>query len=93
MWIGPNGSGELEPVHAGHVDVGQHEIHSVAGQRGERLGTVFRDDFVLADIRPKYQEAGVPCTDATGIFAATAPSTIACAGPGEFGTIRMPLTF
>ncbi len=22
-------------------------------------------DFVLADVRPKYQEAGVPCTDAT----------------------------
>lgn len=22
-------------------------------------------DFVLADVRPKYQEAGMPCTDAT----------------------------
>ena len=40
-------------------------------------------DFVLADVRPKYQEAGVPCTDATVAAIAAALFIATCRQDGN----------
>ena len=39
-------------------------------------------DFVLAEVRPKYQEAGVPCTDATVAAIAATMFIAACRQEG-----------
>lgn len=54
---------------------------------GGTLRTCYLDltDFVLADVRPKYEAAGVPCTDAT-VAAIVATLFIAtCKNPGTGG--------
>ncbi len=49
MRIGPDRLGELEPVHVGHLDVGQHHVEDLArAQRGEALLRVGRDPDPVA---------------------------------------------
>lgn len=47
-------------------------------------------DFVLAEVRPKYQDAGVPCTDATvaAIVATLFIATCRSEGSGSVGGAR-----
>src|ERR1700733_1373868 len=49
MLVGPDGFGKLEPVHVGHLDVGQHHVEDLArAQRGKALLRVRRHPHPVA---------------------------------------------
>src|SRR5450631_662366 len=49
MRIGPDRLGELEPVHVGHFDIGQHHVEALArAQRGQPLLRVGRHPHLVA---------------------------------------------
>ena len=74
LWPGQHKAATpIMQVHAHRNDEGAPTESSNPGAHTPKLGTRTKlqecylrlTDFVLADVRPKYQEAGVPCTDAT----------------------------
>lgn len=46
-------------------------------------------DFVLPEVRPKYQDAGVPCTDATVAAIAATLFIAACRTEGARPSMRL----
>ncbi len=49
LLVGADGLGELEPVHVGHLDVGQHHVEALArAQRGQALLRVRRGAHAVA---------------------------------------------
>lgn len=75
LWPGQhNAAKPIMELRSQHADAAAPaDETSSTSERGAKARTRTRlqecylgvTDFVLADVRPKYQEAGVPCTDAT----------------------------
>ena len=74
LWPGQHKAATpIMQVHTHHNDEGTPTESSSPDAYAPKIGTRTKlqecylglTDFVLTDVRPKYQEAGVPCTDAT----------------------------